>query len=233
MTEHKSIAEALAAFQAEMPAVSKSKRAEVPTKSGGRYTYTYADLASITDVAMPLLTSHGLAFTCSPRSGERGYELVATLLHTSGEHIDGSLPIGGDTPQALGSSLTYMRRYLLGCLTGIVTEDDDDGKAASAPAKRTRAAQPPPEDGPPAQTRTMSRPPRRESGVGISVDQSKALHASFNDVGITDREMRLAYCRNLIGRQIETSNDLTRAEASAVINALKADLETPFEEPQP
>ena len=36
--------------------------------------------------------------------------------------------------------MTYGRRYLLGCLTGIVTEADDDGKAASTtpptPAKR-------------------------------------------------------------------------------------------------
>ena len=68
--------------------------------------------------------------------------------------------------------------------------------------------------------------------VGITAPQSKALHASFNDLGITDRTMRLDYCRNLIGRDIESSNDLTKAEASAVIDALKADAEQPAEEGQ-
>ena len=31
----------------------------------------------------------------------------------------------------MGSSLTYGRRYLLGCLTGIVTDDDEDGQIAT------------------------------------------------------------------------------------------------------
>ena len=80
-------------------------------------------------------------------------------------------------------------------------------------------------------TRRMSRAkaeaaPEQEAPTaegGITGPQSKALHASFNDLGITDRTMRLDYCRNLIGRDIESSNDLTKAEASAVIDALKAD----------
>lgn len=57
----------------------------------------------------------------------------------------------------------------------------------------------------------------------ITDAQMKALHASFNDAGITDREVRLDYCRNLIGREVESSKDLTKAEASRVIDALKSD----------
>ena len=59
--------------------------------------------------------------------------------------------------------------------------------------------------------------------TGVTQDQLKALHASFNDAGITDRDARLDYCRNLIGREITTSNELTKAEASRVIEALKQD----------
>lgn len=58
---------------------------------------------------------------------------------------------------------------------------------------------------------------------GITAAQSKALHASFNDAGVKDREQRLAYCRNLIGRDLASSSDLTKAEASAVIDALHQD----------
>lgn len=64
---------------------------------------------------------------------------------------------------------------------------------------------------------------------GITPAQSKALHASFNEAGVKDRDQRLAYCRNLIGRDIASSSDLTKDEASRVLDALKADAETPAE----
>ena len=75
MTETANIAEALAAFQAEMPVVAKSKKAVVPTKAGGNYTYTYADLSAVTAAAIPILTKHGLAFSTCPRYTEQGYEI--------------------------------------------------------------------------------------------------------------------------------------------------------------
>jgi hypothetical protein len=143
-----SLAAALVNLQAELPTVHKGKTARVPTKNGGQYTYDYADLADVTAAVMPLLVKHGLSFTCLPRRCDDGvYELVGVLLHTGGESIDGALPIRGSDPQAIGSAITYARRYLLGCLTGVVTDDDDDGAAAQAQEganARQRPAQAPP-----------------------------------------------------------------------------------------
>lgn len=140
MTDHPSLAAALAAFQADMPTVPKGKTATVPTKTGGSYKYTYADLADVTAAATPLLSKHGLSFSCQPKRTDQGdYELAGVLLHTSGERESGSLPIFGRSAQEIGSSLTYGRRYLLGCLTGIVTDDDDDA-ATAQPAEQTRRA---------------------------------------------------------------------------------------------
>lgn len=131
------IAAALLAFQIDMPTVSKGKTANVPLKNGGSYSYKYADLADVSAAAFPLLTKHGLAFAALPRYGERGYELVGTLLHTSGQSLSGALPLHGNTAQEVGSALTYARRYLLGCMTGIVTDDDDDAQVAQGrPATR-------------------------------------------------------------------------------------------------
>lgn len=131
-TKTDTLATALVKFQEDLPRVAKSKTANVPTKNGGQYSYTYADLAAVTDAAMPRLTSLGLSFTCRGRKTEDGrYELVGVLRHVSGETDEGALPIAGNTPQEIGSAITYARRYLLGCMTGIVTEDDDDGAAAS------------------------------------------------------------------------------------------------------
>jgi hypothetical protein len=134
---HPSIEAALVAFQTEAPVVPKNQTATVPTKNGGSYTYSYADLADVTAAALPLLTRHGLAFSCCPRVTDRGYELVGRLVHVSGGQLEGALPLYGNSPQDIGSSLTYARRYLLGCITGIVTDVDDDAQAAQ-PAQRAR-----------------------------------------------------------------------------------------------
>jgi hypothetical protein len=140
-TEHATLGAALAAFQGEMPTVHKGKTAKVPTKTGGSYSYSYADVADVTAAVMPLLSRHGLSFTCLPRATESGYELVARLLHgVSGESVEGALPLYGRTSQEIGSAITYNRRYLLGCLTGVVTDDDEDGAAATRTDQRTAHA---------------------------------------------------------------------------------------------
>jgi hypothetical protein len=193
------LAAALAAFQAEMPTVAKSHEADT-----GTYRYKYADLADVTNAAMPLLTAHGLSFATCPRYTEHGYELVGVLLHSSGESMEGALPIGGNTPQALGSSLTYARRYLFGCMTGVVTDDDDDGRIAAAapkaPRKRAAAAD-------------------RPAGA-VTPKQIRAIGALMSELKLTDRNEALDYVSNVVGRGIASRNDLTEAEASKVIDAL-------------
>lgn len=73
-----------------------------------------------------------------------------------------------------------------------------------------------------------------EPEPGITPQQSKALHAAFTAAGITEREQRLAYCRNLTGADIDSSNDLTKAQASDVLDALHADAEaTPDDDAEP
>lgn len=63
---------------------------------------------------------------------------------------------------------------------------------------------------------------------GITDAQLKKLHAATNDHGLTDRDTRLAFLSNLVGRDITTSKELTRQEASLVIDRLEA---VPVEEP--
>jgi hypothetical protein len=138
-TQHDSLEAALAAFQAEMPTVHKGKTARVPTKSGPGYSYSYADIADVTRDVMPLLSKHGLSFSVMPSATDNGYEIVGVLMHESKSgRLSGSLPLFGRTSQEIGSSITYARRYLLGCLTGVVTDDDEDGQAATATQERPR-----------------------------------------------------------------------------------------------
>lgn len=102
----------------------------------------YADLASIWDACRGPLAENGLCVIQTTRqAGDKGVCIVTTLGHSSGEWIRGELylPSKESTAQALGSAITYGRRYSLAAIVG-VCPDDDDGNAASRPgvAKATQ-----------------------------------------------------------------------------------------------
>ncbi len=214
MADTAKLAGALAAFQAEAPTVKKSQKAEVPTKAGGKYTYTFANLANVTEAAYPLLAKHGLAFTACPERTERGYELVGWLLHSSGESLRGALPIQGNTAQEIGSSITYGRRYLLGSMTGVVTDDDDDGALASRAKK------------PAAKAERAAAPAEAQPDNAVTPAQLKKIGAAMSSLGMTDRPAAIAYVSGVVRRDISSRSDLTRSEAHKLIDALERD-ETP------
>lgn len=117
----KAIYKAVAAFQQEVPVIHKGTKG---------YGYTYADLPAILEVINPLLNKHGLGFT-QPIT-ECGVH--TTLFHIeSGETIESCTPIpsgvqlkGMNDFQVLGSAITYIRRYALSSILGIVTDKDVD-----------------------------------------------------------------------------------------------------------
>ena len=131
--QYASLIEALAAIQSKIPIVQKGETATVPTKAGGQYSYSYADLAAVASTVYPILGPAGLAFLAAPTYTEHDrYVLRGTLAHVSGQERSGDFPLPDNAgPQALGSAITYGRRYLLCALTGTITGDeDDDGRTA-------------------------------------------------------------------------------------------------------
>lgn len=126
----KTIAEALAAFQADLPTVSLDG-------DNPHFKSKFTTLGNLSTTVIPKLSEHGLSYAATPRVTEDGrYVMEAHLLHTSGERLTAQFPITETTPQKIGSALTYARRYLLSALTGVVADQDDDGNAASAPAPK-------------------------------------------------------------------------------------------------
>ena len=104
---------------------------------------TYADLSSVWDACRAPLTSHGLSVTQHPGRLEDGsVSLTTILLHKSGQHISSvcSAVPKDQSPAAVGSILTYLRRYALASVAGVAPEDDD-GQAASSPAPSSPARQ--------------------------------------------------------------------------------------------
>ena len=66
--------------------------------------------------------------------------LTTIISHKSGEFIsqEMSVPVTKPDAQGAGSALTYMRRYALAAVVGVV-QADDDGNAASSPKPVVKA----------------------------------------------------------------------------------------------
>jgi ERF superfamily len=107
----------------------------------------YADLASIRDACMEDLNKNGIGVMQFPRQSEVDgnvfVEVETLLMHESGEWFGDSLVLpvtpkyDKDTKaeyvdaQAIGSAITYARRYALASMCGVAPEEDD-GNGASA-----------------------------------------------------------------------------------------------------
>jgi len=156
MTDAATLVGALAAVQANLPPIVNGSTAKVPTKSGGSYEYSYADLAAITPLILPLLGAHGLAWIAKPMLTDDGrFVLRYKLAHTSGEVEGGDYPLpdpNRGTPQEIGSAITYARRYTLCSVVGLAPDKDDDDAAAASKAK-------------PKVTRAEPRPQTRQTSA--------------------------------------------------------------------
>jgi hypothetical protein len=71
---------------------------------------------------------------------DKSMSLTTIISHKSGEYIsqEMSVPVSKVDPQGAGSALTYMRRYALAAVVGVV-QADDDGNAASSPKPVVKA----------------------------------------------------------------------------------------------
>lgn len=102
---------------------------------------TYATLNAVWEAVAPALTEAGLT-VIQPIVYIDGSAFVrTTVIHTSGQFITSECPIvcaRQNDPQALGSAITYARRYSLASMLGVMTcEDDDAEKAMNRPKKES------------------------------------------------------------------------------------------------
>lgn len=131
---------AFAAAVGELANPPTNRTAHV-TSDRGRYTFSYADLPSVLEVARPVLAKHQLVvvqtFTLRyDPEAVAAVEMRTGIVHgPSGAGISPRdhvtvWPVGSMKPQAIGSVVTYARRYSLVTLLQIAAEDDDDANAA-------------------------------------------------------------------------------------------------------
>lgn len=101
-------------------------------KTNPGYKSKYADLASIRDQVVPVLSRFGIAVIQVVVERGTGFSVVTKLLKGD-EELTSECPIMvGEkaTPQSFGSAMTYAKRYGLAAIVCIAAGEDDDGNAA-------------------------------------------------------------------------------------------------------
>lgn len=127
------LAAALAKAQGAMTAASLDK-------VNPHFKSKYSSLAAIWDAIRIPLTANGLSVIQSISNCDAGIEITTKMLHASGQWIESRLcmPISQNTVQAIGSAITYGKRYALVAMAGIASDEDDDGETAT-PTQRQQA----------------------------------------------------------------------------------------------
>ena len=123
------LAKALCAFQAEV---------ETAKKGSSGFNYKYADFCQVIATAKPLLAKNFLSVSQSLSHTEQGFNtIVTTLLHASGQYMQSECIIpqlaagkNMNAAQALGASISYMRRYAYQAILGMTSEDNDAATTA-------------------------------------------------------------------------------------------------------
>jgi len=206
-------AAAMAAFQGSVEQIRKDKKA-----MAGSYSYAYADLGGILATVRPALAANGLAVMQALGNAQDGRPTITTTLMHKGGHSERStfaFPAQTDA-QRLGSWVSYIRRYALCAMLGVVAEDDDDGAYASQPSP-TRAAKAPAKVAP--------------SNGTITAAQVKALSAAAGKAGLDDDDLK-ALLRESYGIEDGSRKALTKSQASGLIESLTTIVDEPDDSPR-
>lgn len=151
----------------------------------------YATLNSVYEAVAPALLSNG--FTIIQPIVDNNVE--TTLVHASGQFITSSCPIvcaKQNDPQAMGSAITYARRYSLASLLGVMTDEDDDGEKAMG-----------------RQTKQASAPEKKEPQKPVPAPTEKPKEPSLKE--------RFENCVKFLSAQEDKSMNLEDTKTQAIV----------------
>ena len=170
----------------------------------------YADLASCWDACRAPLAKNGLSVVQGMDVSDGHLYLKTRLLHASGQWVDSTTPITpkDDTPQAMGSALTYARRYALTAMVGVAQVDDDGNAASSRVNGHTNEV----------------HSPKGDMGKEIPLDQARATATAMRgileqDVDESIKSLRVLDKHDILNKDadlyVAASGELSTKERSA------------------
>jgi len=123
-------------FQGNKPALIKSKSVGYDSKKGGKVDYKFNPLAKIQKAIDPVLSEHGLSYKWKQDTKGDVIRITCIVSHIDGYSEETWLEGPKDTTgsknaiQAIGSTVSYLKRYTLENALGLSSDDDDDGKTS-------------------------------------------------------------------------------------------------------
>ena len=109
------------------------------------------DLASVLEAILPDLNANGLALVQLPGFGNEMVTMTTVISHSAGGWIasQASSPLGrGSGPQAVGSTISYLRRYCAQAALSLPVIDDDGEAAMGSYRAKPAASKPKPKPKP-------------------------------------------------------------------------------------
>lgn len=227
------LAAALATAQAEIKAAEEDRTASVQSDKA-KYSYGYATLASVWDACRGPLSKNGLSIAQFPETtfatfspDERGgqkfsppsVKVTTRLMHKSGEWMESEIVLkpDGDTPQKIGSAITYGRRYALSAMVGVAPDDDDGADASGVPTQFDQRRQAPQR---PA-SRPPEEPPVREAPPPLAPEVPQLQKRLRDECGCKNRSDALAVLRFVLGDEwSKLPGECTAAEAKKALEGL-------------
>lgn len=170
----------------------------------------YATLGAHIDAVRGAFPANGLSVVQAIETPERDrVSLTTRILHSSGQWIESTVSAStGAKVQEIGSTVTYLRRYALAAIVGIVGEEDDDGESdrstrERAPVARPAAAPAPrPSGGAASLTARLATPPARDkeptnriAADAVAPAATETLDASESSMStrkVGDKKFRIA-----------------------------------------
>lgn len=200
----------------EIPEIEKNKTAKVRMKSGGEFSYKYADLADVQRAIKEPLFKFNLILRHEIKCNDKGDgELLTTHLvhiHTK-EEFTSAIEIRGGQLQEKGADITYAKRYNIGALLDLLLDEDVD--APQRDKEPPKSAPPQQKTSPPAEKKTTPPPNPGDYRIRIGKFAGKRI----NEVDIDEL---WAYVNELEAKAAEIKKPLSAVALEFIENLKKA-----------
>lgn len=220
------LATALAKAQAEIrPAIFDSTNPHFRSK--------YASLTAVMEACRDALSKNQIAVVQGASVVDGAVVVNTLLLHASGEYISDelSMPFAQATPQQIGSSLSYCRRYSLASLVGITADDDDAEAAMPKPQNQGQGFKdvqvtPVKEPTKPATTSNTTEVKPKESKetrakrLNARKVQIREIFQTSTTLGMNISALK-EFISKVTGKSIAESADLSDADLPFILDELK------------
>ena len=123
---------ALAEAQGEIGAARKDA-------TNPHFKNTYSTLASVVGACRAVFSRIGIARYQAAWTDDKPGVVITTRLAFAGEWVEADLrvPVDKSNAQAMGSAITYGKRYGLQAMAGVPSDDDDGNDASASPGQPT------------------------------------------------------------------------------------------------